>query len=320
MAKETKKISLLIPTMNRPGNIDRLLGSLQDFGYLKRLDLKPVVVDSSHDDATKRMCLTYPADYIRAEGLGKSSAMNVAIQQLSSEYVGFLDDDIEIMNGSWLDNLMSNFANKEVGYVSGRVVAVERSTDAQDKWEEKGALNKGGKRIEVGRDFFKRVRLQGLQVQLVTMGANHVVRREVLNKVGLHDERFGPGQPIGGAGADLDLTYKVLMHGHSIVYDPTAVVGHHHPESMDELRSKLFVYGISDTAIHTKFLMEFGDIRGLFQIFFRPGQNTHRMIKSLLGRYPLPADVILSSIAGNVVGPIEYFKHRNDPQRTSVTN
>lgn len=41
-------------------------------------------------------------------------------------------------------------------------------------------------------------------VQLVTMGANHMVKREVLLEIGAHDERFGPGEVIEGAGADLD--------------------------------------------------------------------------------------------------------------------
>ena len=105
MSKEN--ISLLIPTMNRPENVDRLLGTLDDFGYLKRPDFKPVVVDSSRDNATKLATLSYSADYIPAEGLGKSKAMNLAIDKLSTEYVAFLDDDIIILNETWLDQLMS---------------------------------------------------------------------------------------------------------------------------------------------------------------------------------------------------------------------
>lgn len=319
MGAEREDISLLIPTMNKPENVDRLLGTMQDFGYLERTDFKPVVVDSSKDTATKQVALSYPAEYIPAEGLGKSKAMNLAIDKLDSKYIAFLDDDIVIVNSTWLDTLMSNFTRDDIAYVSGRVVAAETKSEAADRWEKKGALNKGPKRIEVGQEFFNKFRLKGVPVNLVTMGANHVVKREVLNEIGAHDERFGPGEPIGGAGADLDLTYKVLKHGHTVIYDPEAVVAHHHPDSLDELRSKLFVYGISDTAIHTKFLMEFGDIRSGFQLIYRPAQNAGRMLKSLVGKYPLPADILLAGIAGNLVGSIEYFKHRNHPKRTDHT-
>ena len=143
------------------------------------------------------------------------------------------------------------------------------------------------------------------------MGANHVVRREIINEIGAHDEKFGPGELIEGAGADLDLTYKILKNGYSIVYDPNAIVAHHHPDSLKELRSKLFLYGISDTAIHMKFLIEFKDIRSLFQLIYRPAQNLWRMFKSLLGKYPLSADMLMAGIIGNLIGPIKYIKYKN---------
>ncbi len=311
-----REISLLIPTMNRPDNVDRLLGTLKDHGYMRRSDFKPVVVDSSSNTATKNITLSYSAEYLSAEKLGKSKAMNLAIDKLNSKYIAFVDDDIVIFNETWLDTLMGNFTREDIAYVSGRVIAAETNNEAADKWEKKGALNKGPKRIEVGNQFLNKFRLQGVPVQLVTMGANHVVRKDVLDEIGAHDERFGPGEPIGGAGADLDLTYKVLKHGYTVIYDPTAVVAHHHPDSLSELKSKLFVYGISDTAIHTKFLVEFKDWRSFFQLIYRPSQNAGRMIKSLAGKYPLPADILLAGIAGNLIGPIEYFKHRNHPKRT----
>lgn len=320
MSAENRDISLLIPTMNRPENIDRLLGTLKDFGYMKKSNFKPVVVDSSKDTSTKQVAHSYSADYISAEGLGKSKAMNLAIDNLSSKYIAFLDDDIVIINSNWLDTLMSNFTREDIAYVSGRVVAAETTNEAADKWEKKGALNKGPKRIEVGSEFFNKFRLRGVPVNLVTMGANHVVKKDVLVEIGAHDERFGPGELIGGAGADLDLTYKVLKHGYTVIYDPTAVVAHHHPDSLSELKSKLFVYGISDTAIHTKFLMEFGDIRSGFQLIYRPAQNAGRMLKSLVGKYPLPADILLAGIAGNMIGALEYFKYKNRPKRTNFNN
>ncbi len=320
MSAEQREISLIIPTKDRPDNVDRLLGSLQDFGYLERSDFKPVVVDSSSTPDTRQVTLSYPAEYIPAKGLGKSTAMNLAIDNLPSKYIAFLDDDIVVLNSQWLDRLMSNFSEESVAYVSGRVIAAETTTEAQEKWEKKGALDKGTKRIVAGPEFFNRFYLHGVPVQLVTMGANHVVKREVLQEIEGHDERFGPGEPIGGAGADLDLTYKVLQHGHTVVYDPTAVVAHHHPDTMEELKSKLYVYGISDTAIHTKFFVEFGDARSLFQLVYRPGQNASRMLRSLAGRYPLPANILLAGIAGNLIGPYEYFKHRNHPRRTDFSS
>lgn len=308
-----EKVSLIIPTKNRPQNVDRILDSLKGFNYLKRDDLNVVIVDSSQTHETKQVAISYSVEYLEAEGLGKSEAMNLAIASLPSEFIAFFDDDIILINEHWLDQLLSNFVDEEVAYVSGRVIAAETKSEAQERWEKKGALDKGSKKLVVGKDFFQRFYLHGVPVQFVTMGANHIVKRDILQEVGAHDERFGPGQAIEGAGADLDLTYKVLKAGHKVVYDPEALVAHFHPEDLSELRSKMYSYGISDTAIHAKFLMEFHDVRSLFQIAYRPGQNTYRLLKSVLGKYPLPPDIIIASILGNLVGPFAYLRNLNKP-------
>lgn len=313
-------ISLLIPTKDRPDNVERLLGSLQEHGYINRPNFRPVVVDSSKSKDTKSVALMNGADHIDAQGLGKSAAMNYAIDHLTSEFIGFVDDDILIVSDTWLDMLMRNFTAEDIGYVSGRVVAASDATEAQRSWEAKGALNKGPRRIEVGREFFHKWRFHGVPVQLFTMGANHIMRKAALDEIGAHDERFGPGQSIPGAGADLDLSYKLLQHGFRGIYDPEAVAAHVHPESFEELREKMYQYGISDTAIHAKFFAEFGDVRSFFQLFFRTGQNMNRLRKSLIGRYPLPANVLLQSIRGNIVGPLWYLRHRHEPSRVDYKN
>jgi len=132
--------------------------------------------------------------------------------------------------------------------------------------------------------------------------------RMVLEKIGFHDERFGPGAFIDGAGGDLDIPYRVLKEGYRVIYDPRAVIAHEHPKQFSSLKRKMFSYGISDTAIHMKFLFEFKDIRSFFQIFYRIGQNISRFLKSFVGSYPLPPEVAFASILGNLVGPFKYIQ------------
>jgi len=165
-------------------------------------------------------------------------------------------------------------------------------------------------KIVFGKEFFEKFRLRGVPVNLCTVGSNHIMPRKILEEIGFHDERFGPGAFVDGAGGDLDITYKILKRGYTVIYDPKAVIGHEHPTTFSSLRNKMFSYGISDTAIHLKFLFEFGDIRSFFQVFYRIGQNTLRFLRSLTGSYPLPPHVALASILGNLVGPIKYLELR----------
>lgn len=306
MATET---CLIVATKDHSLNIKLLLSVIRDVGVLGTIDI--YVADSSSDSTTRDICNSFPrVIWLDTRGKGKTASLNVALFASKSEFVAFLDDDSVPYENRWLEPLLEHFSDPRVGYVSGRVLAEQETTDAQRAWQQKGALDKGVRQIRLGRNFFRNFQLKGLQVQLATMGANHIVRRSVFDVIGPHDERFGPSQTIPGAGADLDLTYRVLRAGYDVVYEPRSATYHRHPASFEELKQRLYEYGVGDTAIHTKFLFEFGDWRSLCQIFYRPGQNLYRCLSSLAGHYPLPASCSLYSVAGNMKGPFSYLKHR----------
>ena len=82
-------------------------------------------------------------------------------------------------------------------------------------------------------------------------GANFAFQRDVLSKVGDFDEALGAGTATRG-GEDLDMFVRVLLDGHAIVYQPTAVVWHHHRSDDDALLSQMFGYGTGLSAYVTK--------------------------------------------------------------------
>jgi len=291
--------------------IKRLLDSLKHNGYFRDSSFGIVVVDDGcPNPEVKRLCSEYPVTYLRTKGVGKMAALNYAVRRTSSKYVAFTDQDNIVVSANWLQTLKLNFTSKDIGYVSGKVTLFKSESEAQKRWEKKGALNKGNEKIVFGKEFFEKFRLRGVPVNLCTVGSNPIMPRKILEEIGFHDERFGPGAFVDGAGGDLDITYKILKRGYTVIYDPKAVIGHEHPTTFSSLRNKMFSYGISDTAIHLKFLFEFGDIRSFFQVFYRIGQNTLRFLRSLTGSYPLPPHVALASILGNLVGPIKYLELR----------
>jgi glycosyltransferase involved in cell wall biosynthesis len=286
-----------------------LLDSLKDYGYLSNKNFGVVVIDDGcKHQGVRDLCSNYPITYFRTKGIGKMAALNYGLKKTSSKYVAFTDHDNIIMKPSWLKILKSNLVSKDVGYVSGKVKLFKGRAEAQRRWEKKGALNKGNKKLILDKEFFNKFRFKGVPVNICTAGSNHIMPRKVIKEIGYHDERFGPGAFIDGAGGDLDITYKVLRKGYKVIYEPRAVIGHQHPTSFSLLRRKMYTYGISDTAIHLKFFLEFGDIRSLFQVPYRLYQNTSRFLRSYAGSYPLPPSVAFASILGNLMGPVKYFQ------------
>ena len=73
--------------------------------------------------------------------------------------------------------------------------------------------------------FFHRARFRRARVD-VGAGANMAIRREAFDLVGLFDERLGAG--AAGCSEDSELWYRLLAEGWSCVYEPDAVVFHHH--------------------------------------------------------------------------------------------
>ena len=85
----------------------------------------------------------------------------------------------------------------------------------------------------VGKVFAKHMKGKGLAPWNVGHGSSMSFRKMALEQLGGFDNRRGAGAPLE-SGEDLDINYRVLMSGHSIVYEPQAVVRHNHHRMTNE--------------------------------------------------------------------------------------
>lgn len=302
--------SIIIPTYRRPAHLINLVKSLMAYGYTTRPDIEIIIVfnDSSNGseiinwkETTNIICLSQPCP-------GRSAALNLGSMSAKGKYIVCLDDDTIILDPNWLDTLIDPFErDPSLGYVGGKVVAWHPSTPAQVMWESKGGLSKGNQSRTVGKEWFLRKRLVGVPVRSVAVGANCAIPLATLLEIGGFDERFGPGSIIPH-GESLDICYRLLRAGYALHYEPKAIVAHFHPEKLADLRRKMLIYGIGDTAIHSKFLVEYGDIAGLYEILWgRSGLLFYRMLLRLFGRYPLSLDMLFWGFIGALIGPLLYW-------------
>lgn len=100
------KISIIIPTYNRPDALIRLLNRLKS---LLEEGIELIVVDDSKDPLPKEYLALWESQmtYVhRGEKLGVSSARNEGSKISKGEYLIFLDDDDEVTE-SWLADFFS---------------------------------------------------------------------------------------------------------------------------------------------------------------------------------------------------------------------
>jgi GT2 family glycosyltransferase len=220
----TPRLSVVVPTRNRPEHLARCLASLAvDLGP----DDEVLVVDSDSDDAAAvaRVARAAGVALLRCDVRGASRARNAGWRVATASWVAFVDDDMEVGAG-WAAALMASAAAPGVGFVAGRTVAPAGATG------EAASVTWGRPQELVDRDT------RGV----VAASNNLLVLRAALERTGGFDERLGPGTWLE-AGEDLELLDRVLGAGFTGRYAHEAVACHEQWRSPAERRRLQWAYG-----------------------------------------------------------------------------
>jgi GT2 family glycosyltransferase len=229
------RVSVIVPTRNRA---DLLRNCLEGLGRTDYRDLEIIIVDNDSDDPESLAYLdqlrTHGITVLRIEGEFNYSALNnAAVEAAQGEFLCFLNNDIEIVEPSWLQWLVSHGARPDIGAVGARLLYPD------------GTLQHAGVFIGIGggaahahrflnadeRGYFDRSRLPQ-RVSAVT-GACLVVSRDKFLAVGGFDETN-----FRVAFNDIDLCLKLDERGWQSFYEPRATLIHHESKSRGSDKEK----------------------------------------------------------------------------------
>lgn len=135
------RVSVVIPTYNRSGALDRTLQSV--FGQSER-DVEVIVVDDGSTDGTPSMLAGYGSRIrvIRKENGGAGAARNAGIDAARGEFIAFLDDDDVWLPEKTREQLRLFDANPDAALAStGAMFVDERDRlDYVQAWSLNGRL------------------------------------------------------------------------------------------------------------------------------------------------------------------------------------
>jgi glycosyltransferase involved in cell wall biosynthesis len=301
-------ISVVICTRDRPRQLETCLRSL---GRQEYPSFEVIVVDNAPSSTVRAIvdagltCNT--VRYVPESRSGLSWARNAGIAAASGEIIAFLDDDEE-PDRHWLLGLTYGFARADnVGCVSGLVLPARLDTRVQELFEQFGGHCKDRGFVPA---VFSRYGSQSPLYPLPPfgVGANMAFRREALADIGGFDVALGAGTPAH-AGEDTLAMTLILLASYRIVYEPAALMWHHHREDLDSLRRQLRGYGVGLTAFYAALLRHRPSvIPALLALaptavgYLRKGKGTSTVLQEL------PAELKLRQRWWMLAGPVAYLK------------
>jgi O-antigen biosynthesis protein len=301
-------LTVAVCTRGRPDDLAECLARLVAVDYP---DLEITVIDNAPtDDANAAVCARHSGVRRIVEPRpGLNWARNRAVLESASEILAFADDDVRV-DSDWSRELVRPFVeDPAVMAVAGLGVPLELETRAQVLFETYGGASGG----------FTRIRMQGEPdwgvrgmwhyglMALQGSGGNMAFRRAVFDEIGMFDTALDVGTPAN-AGGDTEVLFRVLAHGHAMVYEPRAINRHRHRAEYPALERQIFGWGTGMYAFLTRSALAFPKAWWVMALLGARGIGL--LLAALARPGGLPRRLLLTQLAGSFSGPWRYFQAR----------
>ncbi|MDP8966685.1 MAG: glycosyltransferase [Cyanobacteriota bacterium] len=293
-------VTVAVCTRDRTDDLTLCLDALNQLDY-PALDL--LVIDNAPtSDATKELVQSkYPnVRYVREPRPGLDWARNRAIIEARGEIVAYTDDDVVVDSG-WVKALAQVFAqHSEVMAVTGLVVPYELEAESQVLFEMYGGFGRGFQRKWYRVERGNKVPSGLLGAGQFGTGANMAYRRCVFEEIGYFDPALDVGTVTNGGG-DLEMYFRILKEGHTLVYEPSAMVRHRHRRDYAKLRSQIANNGIGLYSYFTGAVRRYPDQRFSFLyigVWWLCWWHIRRLLLSYIHPRRFPRDLILAELQG----------------------
>jgi O-antigen biosynthesis protein len=305
-------VTVAVCTRDRPEDLKLCLAAISKLDY-PNLDI--LVVDNApQTDATRTLVETcYPAvRYVYEPRPGLNWARNRAFLAAKGEIIAYTDDDV-IVDRGWVKGLALTFKNPEVMAVTGLVVPYELETNAQVHFEFNGGFGRGFEQHWYRKNGAK-LCWQSLGAGQFGTGANMAYRRSLFQVIGAFDPALDVGTVTNGGG-DLEMFFRVLQEGYTLVYEPNALVRHRHRAQYDVLKTQITNNGIGLYSYFVCGAIKYPDQRlsflwiGLWWFFY---WSLRRLWITLKHPTQIDQNLVWAELKGSLLGLGRYQQARQE--------
>ncbi len=204
-------LSIIVPAWNAEKTLALCLEALEQ-QTLSRDKYEILLIDDGSTDRTAELAQTFPVQYHFQENQGPAAARNNGASLAQGAYIFFTDADC-VPDPNWLEEMSASFSRPEVAAVKGAYRTEQDSIVArfsQLEFEERFAMLEKRDSIDM--------------VDTYSAG----FRKDIFQALNGFDSRF----PVAN-NEDTELSYRMAEQGHTMIFNPRAVVRHlNHPDSI----------------------------------------------------------------------------------------
>jgi GT2 family glycosyltransferase len=227
--KGSPLVSIVIPNKDHVDDLKKLIQSIKKSTYG---NYEIVIVENNSSD---QRVFEYYNDISRESnveivnyGKGKfnySSLVNLGVENSKGEYIVLINNDIEIITSSWIEELLGYAQRDDVGICGMKLIFPDRSI--QHAGVTIGIRGLAGHRFRetTEKDSSENDDINIVQNLSAVTAACFMVRKN------LYDELLGFDERLAVAFNDVDFCLKVRARGLLVIYNPFAEAYHYESKS-----------------------------------------------------------------------------------------
>ncbi len=234
MEEKKTDLSIIILAYNSKNDLGRLLPSI--FGSETKYSYEIIVVDNGSNDGTYDWlkAKSYQLKAIRNINTGFAHGNNLGIKQAQGRYILLLNPDTKIEPGTLEVMLSFMDQNQEVGISGCKVIKSDGKLDLACRRRFPNPWNSFKRLFLLSRQDYNFANAdENLSMEIDSvMGAFLLVRKSVIEKIGMLDEDFFM------YGEDIDWCWRCKQAGYKVWYYPKIFITHYKGSSSRKLPFK----------------------------------------------------------------------------------
>ena len=222
-------VSILIPNRDQKETLEKCLNSIWEKSTYKNYEILIVENNSSSPEIFNyyREIEKRPGVQILTwkEGFNYAAINNFGEKSAAGDYLLFLNNDVEVINPRWIEELLGNCQRKEVGIVGAKLYYPDDTIQHAGTVIGIGGIA-GHAFLNMPRSRTGYLHKASLQMDLSAVtAACMMMKRQVFKQLGGFEER------LSVAFNDVDLCLRTVQAGYLVVYNPEVELYHYESKS-----------------------------------------------------------------------------------------